>query len=88
MTVPLGYEACTFGRELDNTVPLSDARASRRHAQIRYLDQEEAWVLEDLGSTNGTQLNSVRVNRAALAPGDLIQIGETVISVEASAAAG
>jgi pSer/pThr/pTyr-binding forkhead associated (FHA) protein len=87
MAVSLGYEPCTLGREADNTLALADARASRRHAQIRYLDEEEAWVLEDLGSTNGTQLNGLRVSRAALAPGDMIQIGETVIAVEPSTAA-
>ena len=87
MAVSLGYEPCTLGRERDNTLALADARASRYHAQIRYLDEEQAWVLEDLGSTNGTQLNNLRVSRAALAPGDMIQIGETVILVEASVVA-
>lgn len=85
--VALDYDACTLGRELDNTLPLADRRISRYHAQIGYREEEGTWVLEDRGSTNGTQLNGLRVNRAALAPGDVIQVGDTVISVEAPIAA-
>jgi hypothetical protein len=81
--VALHYDVCTLGRELDNTLPLADRRTSRYHAQIAYREEEETWVVEDRGSTNGTLLNGLRVTRAALSPGDVIQLGETVISVEA-----
>lgn len=85
--VALHYDLCTLGRELDNTLPIADRRISRYHAQIAYREEEGTWVLEDRGSTNGTLLNGLRVNRAALSPGDVIQVGDTVISVEAPAAA-
>jgi pSer/pThr/pTyr-binding forkhead associated (FHA) protein len=81
--IALHYDVCTLGRELDNTIPLADRRMSRYHAQITYREEEETWVLEDRGSTNGTVLNGLRITRAALAPGDVIQVGETLISVEA-----
>jgi pSer/pThr/pTyr-binding forkhead associated (FHA) protein len=81
--VSLGYDSCTIGRELDNHLPLADGRTSRYHARIIFVEDEEAWVLEDLGSTNGTTLNGIRVNRAGLAPGDVIQLGDTSIAVEA-----
>jgi len=87
--VALHYDVCTLGRELDNTLPLADRRTSRYHAQIAYREEEGTWVLEDRGSTNGTLLNGLRVNRAALSPGDVIQLGDTTIAVEApSVAAG
>jgi len=84
--VSLDYDPCTIGRELDNNLPLADGRTSRYHARVAFVEEEETWVLEDLGSTNGTTLNGIRVNRAGLAPGDVIQLGDTRISVEAPAA--
>lgn len=81
--VALHYDVCTLGRELDNTLPLADRRMSRYHAQIAYREEEGTWVLEDRGSTNGTLLNGLRVNRAALSPGDVVQVGDSIIAVEA-----
>ena len=79
--VPLGDTALTLGREMTNTLPLGDGRVSRYHARIDPI--EDAWVLSELGSTNGTRLNGLRVQRAGLAPGDRIYVGDTVIAVEA-----
>lgn len=86
--VALHYDVCTLGRELDNTLPLADRRTSRYHAQIAYREEEGTWILEDRGSTNGTLLNGLRITRAALSPGDVIQVGDTVIAVEAPIIAG
>jgi hypothetical protein len=43
-----------IGRSLDNDVVLADARVSRYHAHLRW--DGKRWVLQDLGSTNGTQV--------------------------------
>jgi hypothetical protein len=60
-------------RECDIRVP--DANVSRRHAELR---QEGAtyWIV-DLDSTNGTELNGRRIDRAKLANGDRITVGST-----------
>ena len=56
---------------------MHDPGASRRHAQLR--EQQGTWTLTDLGSTNGTQVNGQTVQQRALADGDRITIGTTVI---------
>jgi len=65
----------TFGRAADNDVRFSpqDVRASAHHAALLLTD--EGVVIEDLGSTNGTYVNDVRVHRARIHSGDLVQFG-------------
>jgi predicted component of type VI protein secretion system len=65
----------TLGREAINDIPLADPEVSRRHARITY--QEGRYVLEDLGSTNGTFINGRRIaNPTFLNEGDIIDVGE------------
>ncbi len=68
-------ERITFGRAADNDVRLSpqDVRASAHHAVL--LVSEEGLLVEDLQSTNGTYVNGVRVWRAPVRSGDLLQFG-------------
>jgi hypothetical protein len=65
----------TIGRLADCEIHLDDANASRLHAAL--VKEGERWVVEDLGSTNGTLLNGRRVERAPLSEGDVITIGLT-----------
>ena len=66
---------CRIGRAAGNTVVLEDDLASRNHVVVQTSDSE-VYYLTDLGSTNGTLLNGVRVTvPVVLRPGDLIQIG-------------
>jgi len=78
-------ESLAIGRLENQEIMLSDASISRRHAEIQFT--EEGWVVRDLGSTNGTFLNGVRVGRAdqKVRKGDMIQFGNctlVVVSVE------
>lgn len=79
----LSGTSCTVGRELDNTLPLPDPKVSRYHAQIMNIDG--AWVLTDLGSTNGTRMNGLHITRGGLAPGDFLYFGDTAVAVESAA---
>ncbi len=65
----------TVGRLADCEIHLDDANASRLHAAL--VKEGERWVVEDLGSTNGTLLNGRRIERAPLSEGDVITIGLT-----------
>jgi len=78
--IRLSGSSCTIGRELDNTLPLVDAKVSRYHAQITSVDG--AWMLVDLGSTNGTRMNGIHILRAGLAAGDFLYFGDTAVAVE------
>jgi hypothetical protein len=63
-----------LGRDEDCGVHMPDIAVSRRHARI-FLE-DGVFVLQDLGSGNGTYLNGARVVREVLSPGDEIIIGE------------
>lgn len=70
----IGGAQVVLGRDAGAGIVLHSGAVSRRHAIIRR-DGDNV-VLEDLGSSNGTWLNDVRVVRpAALEPGDLIRLG-------------
>ncbi len=80
--LPLGEQTVTFGRRPESTVQLADPNVSRNHAEIR--PQGNGWVLIDLGSTNGTRVNGVRISSHELVEGDEISFGNTRITFEAS----
>jgi FHA domain len=73
----------TFGRGAQNDVQLQrDEYASSRHARIE-ARRDGVW-LEDIGSTNGTYLNGIRLTRPKrMTPGDIVRIGETELRYEA-----
>ncbi len=63
---------------LGDPVELSETTVSRRHATITR--QDGRWVLDDLGSANGTYLNGVRLRRSApLNRGDQIRVGRSLL---------
>jgi pSer/pThr/pTyr-binding forkhead associated (FHA) protein len=63
-----------IGRDPDVDFVLNDASVSRKHARITLLSNE--FILEDLGSSNGTHVDDVPVIYAILKSGDLIQMGK------------
>ncbi|MFG2886378.1 FHA domain-containing protein [Streptomyces sp. NPDC048297] len=80
-TVALQGQTITLGRAHDSTIVLDDDYASSRHARI-YPDQGGQWIVEDLGSTNGTYLDRSRLTTPApIPPGAPIRIGKTVIEL-------
>ena len=72
----------TFGRSSQNDVELKrDEYASSSHARFEPR-RDGVWV-EDIGSTNGTYLNGIRLTRPKrLSPGDIVRIGETELRYE------
>ncbi len=81
--VPLAG-GCTIGRQEGNQILLSDERVSRQHALIQWQrtdsDGAGGYLLIDLGSSNGTLLNDVRISRPTiLSDGDEIDIGGHLI---------
>ena len=66
-----------IGRGTEADIRLPDTGVSRKHVDV-VLDGGTAMV-EDLGSTNGTLVNGRRVSRLALADGDVIRIGHSVL---------
>jgi hypothetical protein len=74
--------ALTVGRGGDNDLAVAgDDYASARHA--RFEPRRDGIYVEDIGSTNGTYVNGVRLTRdRRLAPGDLVRIGETDLRFE------
>jgi len=66
----------TFGRGADNMIVIPNAEMSRRHCRI-YWDGA-SYVVEDLGSSNGTRVNGEKIQTAPLQSGDQVQIGSLV----------
>ncbi len=62
-----------IGRSRDADLTLDDPNVSRRHAELRR--EGGAWIVADLGSTNGVKVNGHRVHEQPLAPGDEITLG-------------
>jgi pSer/pThr/pTyr-binding forkhead associated (FHA) protein len=73
-------EELTIGRAEKCTLVLDDAYVSQMHARI--FPKGEVFVVEDLGSTNGTYLNRQRLSAPAeLQRGDRVKIGKTVLEM-------
>jgi len=73
----------TLGRAHDSTIVLDDDYASSRHARL-YPDASGQWIVEDLGSTNGTFLGQTKLNAPTVAQiGVPIRIGKTVLELRA-----
>jgi pSer/pThr/pTyr-binding forkhead associated (FHA) protein len=79
-TIDLGQVPITIGRANDATLVVIDDYASSRHARI--FEQGGQWIVEDLGSTNGTYLGRTKVTQPMpIQPGVPIRIGKTVIEL-------
>ena len=80
VSIDLSDQQITLGRANDATLVLNDDYASSRHARI--FPQDGQWIVEDLGSTNGTYLDRQKVTRPTPVPvGVPIRIGKTVLEL-------
>lgn len=68
----------TIGRAFDNDIVIQDKAVSKKHLKITLNSQGE-YLLEDLGSTNGTFVNGKLVRTCKLQPNDVVKIGNTLI---------
>lgn len=73
----LSAKEIILGRDIDNEIVINDGEISRRHTRL--LIQEGGYVVEDLGSTNGTFVNGQKITGAhVLEAGQTIRLGENV----------
>lgn len=75
----LGW-SLVIGRADEADLTLKDARASKRHCEVRY--EGGRYVLEDLGSANGTVVNGGFITQVNLQHGDLLLVGRTELVFE------
>src|SRR5512138_2506672 len=70
----------SIGRDSVNEIVINDAEISRRHARLTF--QGGKYVLEDLGSTNGTFVNGQRLaGPRVLKAGEVVSFGEQIVMV-------
>lgn len=75
----------TIGRAADNDLVLPDGRVSRHHARLT--GRRGTIIYLDLGSTNGSRVNGAAISELVLGEGDRIELGDSVIMVEAAGGA-
>jgi diguanylate cyclase (GGDEF)-like protein len=73
---PLTRNEVVLGRGADCDVQVDRDSVSRRHARV--FRDGEAWMIEDLGSTNGSYVNDVPVQRSVLRDADFLKIGAAI----------
>jgi len=79
-SIGLSDQQITIGRANDATLVLADDYASSRHARL--FPQDGQWIVEDLGSTNGTYLDRQKVTQPTAVPAGVpIRIGKTVLEL-------
>lgn len=79
---PLDAAGVTLGRAPSNTVVLNDEFVSSHHARVYFNQTVQSWILEDLGSTNGTMIGHSRVTEpVVLEPRTSVRIGATMFEL-------
>jgi FhaA, N-terminal domain/FHA domain len=78
----LAEHVITIGRRPESNIVLADPNVSRNHAEIR--PQGDGFLLVDLGSTNGSKINGMRIDQRLLTDGDELTFGHTRMRFEAS----
>jgi diguanylate cyclase (GGDEF)-like protein len=77
--IMLADDSVTLGRAPEATILLRDALVSRLHLAVDFDPEGGSYIIRDLGSSNGTFLNGIRITEAALKDSDKILIGNTIL---------
>ena len=79
--IPLGTAQITLGRAPDSTLVIDDDYASSRHARL--YPSDDGWIVEDLGSTNGTWIDRTRITSPTLLTvGAPLRVGRTTLQLQ------
>ena len=74
---PLMKNEVTIGRDINNEIVINDAEVSRKHCRLKMYG--EGFIIEDLGSTNGTWVNEQRISgQHQLRSGEMIRLGDNI----------
>jgi len=73
LSLALSGDSQTIGRDEQADLLVQDNQVSRQHARIE--NRDGAWVLEDLRSSNGVQVNGKKISISSLSDGDLVEFG-------------
>jgi pSer/pThr/pTyr-binding forkhead associated (FHA) protein len=79
LEVPVDRDWLVIGRGRGADVILAEPTISRAHAAIGF--EEDAFFVQDLGSTNGTLVNGSREEKSTLKNGDELQMGKLILRV-------
>jgi hypothetical protein len=79
-TIEVDGTPLAIGRSRDSGLVLADTKVSRHHGRLQA--RRGTLVYTDLGSTNGSRVNGIRVDEIALGLGDRLLLGDTVLVVE------
>lgn len=82
--LPLEGDVLKLGRAPDNHIVVNDGRVSRYHSVLKR--DGANYVLEDVGSPNGTYVNGQRIQQRLLASDDVIRLGQTLYTYRVPAA--
>lgn len=69
-----------IGRQMGSQVFLPDKSVSRQHA-VFYTTKDGTWIIEDLGSSNKTYINSQAIHKTELKHNDVVRIADFLIRV-------
>ncbi len=74
---PLMKNEISIGRDINNEIVINDAEVSRKHCRLKAYG--EGYMIEDLGSTNGTWVNEQRISgQHQLRSGEMIRLGDNI----------
>jgi Protein of unknown function (DUF3662)/FHA domain len=76
-TWPLAAAELTIGRAEQSDIPLADPGVSRNHARV--VREGDDFIVEDLRSTNGTEVNGQPIRRRRLANGDMLKLASSTL---------
>jgi Protein of unknown function (DUF3662)/FHA domain len=74
---PLATPELTIGRAEQSDIPLADPGVSRNHARV--VREGDDFIVEDLRSTNGTEVNGQPIRRRRLANGDMLKLASSTL---------